>query len=202
MQDALDDRGNAFKGTVSERNAFESSAPEGSLWVDTDGIKMIWRKGVSVFEPAVWRWSGTATQMNAFTLAPDGFAWFNTSNSREYVRLGGAWKLSYVDTGEQTLTGSMSVSGSMTTGVYTIRGGWVNIYFLTSGVSLTAGLKTFYASTVPEIRPLRNAFGTAYFSGGYPGAVFMRPDGTMAIAHQHTGSRTNPQGSIAYPLNN
>lgn len=81
---------NTGSGTASQRTAFTSSAPDGFLWQDTDGIKMIWRKDGAVWVPAVWHWSGTNTQMTGFA-PPDGFEWFNTTDNIEYVRLGGAW---------------------------------------------------------------------------------------------------------------
>lgn len=90
VQNALTLRANAYTGTVSQRTAFTSTATDGMLWQDTDGIKMIWRKDGAAWVPAVWRWSGSTAQMNGFS-PPDGFEWFNTTDSREYVRLGGAW---------------------------------------------------------------------------------------------------------------
>lgn len=82
---------NAHKGTAAQRTAFLSTAVNGMLWQDTDGIKMIWRKDGAVWVPAVWRWSGTTAQMTAFTQAPNGFEWFNTTDNSDYVRLSGAW---------------------------------------------------------------------------------------------------------------
>lgn len=82
---------NVLKGTAAQRAIAESTAAEGMLWVDTDGIKMIWRKGVTVWEPAVWDWTGTNTQMTGFA-PPDGFKWYNTTNNTDYVRFGGSWQ--------------------------------------------------------------------------------------------------------------
>ena len=82
---------NAYKGTAAQRTAFLSTAVDGMLWQDTDGIKMIWRKDGAAWVPAVWRWSGTTAQMTAFTQAPNGFEWFNTTDNSDYVRLSGAW---------------------------------------------------------------------------------------------------------------
>ena len=81
---------NAHKGTAAQRTAFTSTAVNGMLWQDTDSIKMIWRKDGAAWVPAVWRWSGTTAQMNAFA-APNGFEWFNTTDNSDYVRLGGVW---------------------------------------------------------------------------------------------------------------
>ncbi len=88
---------NAFKGTAAQRTAFLSTAVNGMLWQDTDSIKMIWRKDGAAWVPAVWRWSGTTSQMNAFTQAPNGFEWFNTTDNSDYVRLGGVWYKSRIE---------------------------------------------------------------------------------------------------------
>lgn len=91
VQAALILRDNTVQsGTASQRTAFTSTAPDGFLWQDTDGIKMIWRKDGAVWVPAVWRWSGSNTQMTGFA-PPDGFEWFNTTDNNDYVRLSGAW---------------------------------------------------------------------------------------------------------------
>lgn len=44
VQDALTDRANTYTGTVAQRTAFSASAPDGALWVDTDGSKHVWRR--------------------------------------------------------------------------------------------------------------------------------------------------------------
>lgn len=93
---------NALRGTVAQRAAAESSALEGMLWVDTDGIQMLWRRGPSTWVPAVWHWSGTTTQMNAFA-APNGFTWRNTTDNSDYVRLSGAWQTSTIQSGRATV---------------------------------------------------------------------------------------------------
>lgn len=93
IDNALDLYGNALRGTASQRAAFLSTAIDGMLWQDTDGIRMIWRKDGALWVPAVWRWRGTTAQMNSFgASAPDGFEWFSTTDNSEYVRLGGVWR--------------------------------------------------------------------------------------------------------------
>lgn len=42
-QVALNKRGNAYKGTVAQRNAF-TNAPEGTLWSDTNSNRQVWRR--------------------------------------------------------------------------------------------------------------------------------------------------------------
>lgn len=44
VQDALERRANAYRGTSTQRNNFTSSAPEGTIWVDTNGEKSVWVK--------------------------------------------------------------------------------------------------------------------------------------------------------------
>src|SRR5690625_3467399 len=44
VQDALERRANAYRGTSTQRNNFTSSAPEGTIWVDTNGDKEVWVK--------------------------------------------------------------------------------------------------------------------------------------------------------------
>lgn len=43
VQDALTKMGNAYVGTPAERTAFTTTAPEGALWSDTTGDKMLWQ---------------------------------------------------------------------------------------------------------------------------------------------------------------
>lgn len=94
IDSALDLYGNALRGTASQRAAFLSTAVDGMLWQDTDGIRMIWRKDGALWVPAVLRWRGTTAQMNSFGAnAPDGFEWFSTTDNSEYVRVGGAWQV-------------------------------------------------------------------------------------------------------------
>lgn len=94
IDNALDLYGNALRGTASQRAAFLSTAVDGMLWQDTDGIRMIWRKDGALWVPAVWRWRGTTAQMNSFGAnAPDGFEWFSTTDNSEYVRSSGVWDL-------------------------------------------------------------------------------------------------------------
>ena len=90
VQAALLTRSARF-GTAAQRADFLSTAPVGFLWQDTDGIGMLWKKSGAAWVPAVWRWSGTTAQMNAFTQAPNGFEWFNTSDSANYTRFSGVW---------------------------------------------------------------------------------------------------------------
>lgn len=92
VQAALIRRGNAYKGSTAQRTAF-SSAEDGVLWQDTDGIKMVWRRDGVNWVPAVWRWTGSLPQMNAFTAAPVGFHWYNTTDNKDYVKRASSWEL-------------------------------------------------------------------------------------------------------------
>ena len=44
VQNALTKRANSYTGTTTQRTAFTSSAPEGTLWSDTNGDKILWIK--------------------------------------------------------------------------------------------------------------------------------------------------------------
>jgi hypothetical protein len=89
VQTALNKR-SITSGTVAQRTTFTSTATAGWLWQDTDGIKMIWRKDGAVWVPAVWRWSGTNSEMTSFS-APNGFEWFNTTAGDSYIKVSGSW---------------------------------------------------------------------------------------------------------------
>lgn len=135
VDSAITSVANARKGTAAQRIAAAASSPDGVLWQDTDGIKMIWRRDGSVggsWAPAVSRWIGTAAQMNAFTQAPGGFEWFNTSDSKQYLRSGLGWVISGGARYEATLTPVTSGGGN--------TGGW---YFASdSSITFPVGLFT------------------------------------------------------------
>ena len=156
---------NAFKGTAAQRAAFLSTAVNGMLWQDTDSIKMIWRKDGAAWVPAVWRWSGTTAQMNAFA-APNGFEWFNTTNNSDYVRLGGAWDFA------PGLSGTITpASGYTNTGSRVSRIGPLivaNVKTTRVSTQTTNGAAWF---TLPvDFRPSVQIEGTALTSGGTGGA--------------------------------
>lgn len=44
VQSALEKRANSYTGTTSQRTAFTTDAPEGTLWSDTNGEKILWIK--------------------------------------------------------------------------------------------------------------------------------------------------------------
>lgn len=119
------------KGTASQRTAALAGAPDGTLWQDTDGIKMIWRKDGATWVPAVTSWAGTTTQMNAFTQAPNGFLWANSVGINVYMRISGAWK---------DIAGDTGWGDAVTMGVGTISAGWSN-YASAPYVGLQARIK-------------------------------------------------------------
>lgn len=91
VQDALISRANSYRGSANQRTSF-TTAPDGVLWQDTDGIRMLWYRVAGSWDPVLRQASGSTSQMNNFlSLAPDGFKWFNTSDRGEYVALGGTW---------------------------------------------------------------------------------------------------------------
>lgn len=109
---AITNASNLLKGTAAQRVAFTSTATNGMLWQDTDGIKMIWRKDGAAWVPAVWRWSGTTAQMNGFTQAPNGFEWHNSTDNKAYTKLGGSWSpdVNVVQTSTSTYFSTSSTS--------------------------------------------------------------------------------------------
>jgi len=50
IQSALDRRANAYRGTSSERELFTNEAAEGTIWVDTNGLKRAWVKQENEWE--------------------------------------------------------------------------------------------------------------------------------------------------------
>lgn len=50
VQSALNKRANAYRGTTSERTSFTNSAPEGTIWADTNGGKFLWIKRGNVWD--------------------------------------------------------------------------------------------------------------------------------------------------------
>lgn len=50
IDEALKDAANTYRGTSTQRTQFTSQAPEGTIWVDTNGEKIVWVK-----QGASWR---------------------------------------------------------------------------------------------------------------------------------------------------
>lgn len=105
-------RQSASKGTASQRTAFTSTATNGTLWQDTDGIKMLWRKDGASWVPAISSASGTVAQMNSFTQAPTGFIWTLSTGTTQLIRTGGAWR-------PISLSGSVAKADVVSTGSLT-----------------------------------------------------------------------------------
>lgn len=145
VDDALTDIASAFKGTVAERTAFTATAVDGMLWQDTDGIKMIWRKESAAWVPAVWRWSGTDTEMNSFA-APNGFEWHNSTDGVTYTKRSSTWYAPVTPWVEV-----MTASGSEPRAAYRLNNGLVQI----SGIGSKPG-STYQCFSLPSgFRPSR-----------------------------------------------
>lgn len=130
---------NVFKGTAAQRAAGLAAASVGQLWQDTDGIGMIWKKSGSVWVPAVKHWSGTNAEMTAFTSAPNGFTWFDTTNSRTYARISGAWVNQAIPGAVAMASGSMTTSGTGFTSVSFPAGRFTSVPHVTASVASGAG---------------------------------------------------------------
>ena len=83
-QAALIARANAYKGTGTQRAAF-TTAPNGTLWQDTDGNKGLYRKDTSGWVTVVVEEYGTSTDRGAIT-PYFGQRWVDTNGSKY------AWK--------------------------------------------------------------------------------------------------------------
>lgn len=197
-QDALTRRANVFNGTVSQRTAFTSTATNGMLWQDTDGIKMIWRKDGAAWVPAVWRWSGTTAQMNGFTQAPNGFEWFDTTVNSTYLRLSGAWS---GDTGWQNLNSSLVTAYA---GACEGRksGGLTEVRYSSLAKSVPVGVTT--VGTLPVVyRPIAtpqslSVRGVAYFDSAPPGSMQLSSDGSLNVINNSGSARTFVAGSLVF----
>lgn len=193
-QTALTRRANAYKGAASARLAF-SSAQAGTLWQDTDGAKLIWRRDGSVWVPAVWRWGGSVAQMNSFSQAPNGFKWVDTASSVEYIRKSGSWKK--LDSGWITIP--------LTAGTGTLRLRCMNDdveidwagggSFPNGATALSAG------GAVPaEYRPSHNTRGTGVLNGNPSAALYVNDAGTIGIINGTGATRTGGEGTVRYYL--
>lgn len=102
------------RGSAAQRASFTATATNGTLWQDTDGIKMVWRKDGTIWVPGVWKWAGTLAQMNSFTQAPAGFEWYNTTDAKSYTRVAGAWTvaLNYFQAVHSVVPGTIQQSGA------------------------------------------------------------------------------------------
>lgn len=194
IDNALDLYGNALRGTASQRAAFLSTAIDGMLWQDTDGIRMIWRKDGALWVPAVWRWRGTTAQMNSFGAnAPDGFEWFSTTDNSDYVRLGGVWRGSpwmNVPTGQAGVTIGDYARHKISGGVY---------YLAFRSVSVSSGGTYSLLNTSSLFTPSKEIPITT-LNGPDNGSAYMAwltPAGLLRATMQASGSA---RGTLAIPI--
>lgn len=92
VQAALVARANSYKGTASARASF-TTAPNGTLWQDTDGNKGLYRKDTSAWVTVAVEEYGTSTDRAAIT-PYFGQMWTDTNGSK-YAWKGstaGAWR--------------------------------------------------------------------------------------------------------------
>lgn len=159
---AIGNSASGQNGTAAQRTAYTASAPNGFLWQDTDGAKLIWRKDGAVWVPAVWRWSGTGAQMSAFA-APNGFEWFNTTDGLEYIRFGGVW-------GKTTGSVTNEVSGSNIVGIAVMNQVALTGVSTSRKVSVSWSPINVFSSTVAvhSIGLAINATGTAITTATTP----------------------------------
>lgn len=92
VQAALVARANSYKGTASARASF-TTAPNGTLWQDTDGNKGLYRKDTSGWVTVTVEEYGTSTDRGAIT-PYFGQMWTDTNGSK-YTWKGasdGSWR--------------------------------------------------------------------------------------------------------------
>lgn len=200
VQTALNKRANLYVGTSSEREA-ASTLPNGSHWKDTDGIGMLWKRGLSNWVPAIWRWAGTTTQMNSFTQASDGFEWYNTSDGSEYLRVGGSW--SRRDSGWVVLDSYLTSSfrgrlwGRRSYGTAQLVAILKASSQFTNGTYTTVGVLP--AEWMPAVEV--NSRGETFFSGAHAGQSYLVPGtGEIGIFQRTGGTRSDAQFSLTYLL--
>jgi len=80
VQAALVARANTYKGTASARASF-TTAPNGTLWQDTDGNKGLYRKDTSAWATVVVEEYGTSTERGSIT-PYFGQMWTDTNGSK------------------------------------------------------------------------------------------------------------------------
>lgn len=66
IQEALNKRANAYKGTSAQRQSFTSEAPEGVLWKDTNGIRGLYTKWGSGWQQ-IWPLSNSSISVGSIT---------------------------------------------------------------------------------------------------------------------------------------
>lgn len=171
-------------GTSTERTAFTSTATAGWLWQDTDGAKLLWRKDGASWTPAVWRWTGTSAQMTAFA-APNGFEWYNTSDSKTYQRVGGSWVADDSGWVTATITGGTPSTGDAApayrkiNGVVYLKGNWTPTGNGQTAFTLPTGYRPFLTqySIVDRAGSVRmvvtSAGAVQYVGPGGDGVVFL-----------------------------
>lgn len=161
VQNALIERANAYRGTTAQRNAF-TNAPVGTIWSDTNGDRLVWKKG--------------ATEWEAIVDVPDE-----------------------EDTGWLSLPGSPTGGVSITYAEYRIRNGVAFVRISVTG-GVASGGQEVWTNLPSSLRPDRSVVGAAWLSSNYPGTLYIRTNGTIAI-HQNTGSSRNTAHTyISYVL--
>lgn len=108
---ALEKRGNTWRGTSAQRNAFTTSAPEGALWVDTNGQKPIWVKQGIVWK-RVWPEEDTGWVTRLPLTTQTGWT-IPTNTSANRFRRVGDWVYMTLTFARKTGTISVPASGDI-----------------------------------------------------------------------------------------
>ena len=169
IDSAIANNGPLRKGTVAQRTSTTGLA-DGTLWQDTDGIKMIWRWDSTVagnWAPAVKHWSGTTAQRTSFLAsAPAGFTWLDTSTNLEWIKIGTAWR------GKSPITGSVTFGAS---NGETLR---ETVTFPSGYFTVAPRVATCTANSAPSSYTTSQWTGYTVASASSVDILFARPSGT------------------------
>lgn len=104
------------------------------------------------------------------------------------------------DSGWYDLTPNITLSGLAGTFQGRRSGNMAEVRGYLAGANIANAASTNFADNLPaDIRPTtRTAFGTSYFGSNGTGAVFVRPDGTVAVQHNSGATRDQFHFTVVY----
>ena len=90
IQSALEKRGNSYRGTATQREAFRTTAPEGTLWSDTNGDKALYiKRGASWAR--IWPETDTGWVSSNFLASQSGWRTHPDAPGVSRIRRVGDW---------------------------------------------------------------------------------------------------------------
>lgn len=123
VQAALNSRANAYRGTSAQRTSFTNTAPEGTLWTDTNGTKNIWVKQGANWT-SIWPQphydSGT---VDSFLSASSG--WSVVGGGTSWIRRVNNWVVGRVEFNRTGANISVNSRGDITNSAFaTLNTAW------------------------------------------------------------------------------